>query len=133
MAEPCAQLGAWRDLLDPFVEPGLRLADAARPQAIHQDLCAVRLSGGSYARLSLTFEAAIERSMTQATSESWRAAGAAVRRPDLRARTRLRRAIPQDRGVSSLPLVCGPCADRLIVQSRASIEPSITISSHFSA
>src|SRR6185295_10595900 len=45
MAEPGAQLGARRDLLEPFVEPGLRLADAARPQPVDEDPCAVRSFG----------------------------------------------------------------------------------------
>ena len=42
MAEPGAQLCAWCDLLDPVVEPGVRFADAARPQTIDENSCAVR-------------------------------------------------------------------------------------------
>ena len=45
MAEPCAQLRARRDLLDPLVELRFGLADAARPQVIDQDPCAVRPFG----------------------------------------------------------------------------------------
>ena len=45
MAEPSAQFRTWRDFLDPLVEPGLRLADAARPQAIDENSCAVRPFG----------------------------------------------------------------------------------------
>ena len=41
VAEPRAQLRAWCDLLDPFVEPGFRLADPSRPQAVNEDSCAV--------------------------------------------------------------------------------------------
>ena len=41
MTEPSAELGARRNLLDPFVEPGFRLADSARPQAVDQYSCAV--------------------------------------------------------------------------------------------
>jgi hypothetical protein len=37
MAEPGAQLCARGDLLDPVVEPGVCLADAARPQAIDEN------------------------------------------------------------------------------------------------
>lgn len=37
MTEPCAKFGARRDLLDPFVEPGFRLADPSRPQAVNED------------------------------------------------------------------------------------------------
>jgi len=52
MAEPSAELGARRDVLDPFVEPGFRLADPARPQAVDEDSCAVTFFG----RLISTFE-----------------------------------------------------------------------------
>ena len=45
MAEPCAEFGARRDLLEPFVEPGFRLADSARPQAVDEDSCAVGFLG----------------------------------------------------------------------------------------
>ena len=45
MTEPGAQLGARCDLLDPFVEPGFRLADPARPQAIDEDTRAVGFFG----------------------------------------------------------------------------------------
>ena len=41
MAEPTAELGARRDLLEPFVELGFRLADSARPQAVDKYSCAV--------------------------------------------------------------------------------------------
>ena len=37
MAEPSAQLCAWGNFLDPVVEPGVRLADAARPQPIDEN------------------------------------------------------------------------------------------------
>ena len=47
MAEPFAQFGARCDLPDPLVEPGIRLADSARPQAIDEDSCAVRSFGRS--------------------------------------------------------------------------------------
>src|SRR5919107_176139 len=40
MPEPRAEPGARRDLLEPFVEPGFRLADSARPQAVDQNSCA---------------------------------------------------------------------------------------------
>ena len=45
MAEPGAELGARRDLLDPFVEPGFGLADAAWPQAVDEDSRAVAFFG----------------------------------------------------------------------------------------
>src|SRR4029079_2978709 len=31
VSEPLAKLGAWRDVLEPFVEPGFHLADPAGP------------------------------------------------------------------------------------------------------
>src|SRR5690606_18112550 len=41
--EPLAQLRARRELLQPFVERGVFLAQAARPQAVDEDSPAVRL------------------------------------------------------------------------------------------
>lgn len=45
MAEPSAQSCTWRDLPDPLVEPGFRLADAAWPQPIDEDSSAIRSFG----------------------------------------------------------------------------------------
>jgi hypothetical protein len=41
MAEPPPQIGGGRNFLDPIVQLGLCLAEAARPQAIYQDSRAV--------------------------------------------------------------------------------------------
>ena len=45
VAEPPAQIGGWRDFLDPLVELGLGLSKTARPQAIDEDSSAVCCSG----------------------------------------------------------------------------------------
>ena len=37
VAEPAAKLGAWRHLLQPSVDGGVRFAHATRPEAIHQN------------------------------------------------------------------------------------------------
>ena len=41
VSEPPAQIGGWRDFLDPLVQLGLGLAKTARPQAIDEDSSAV--------------------------------------------------------------------------------------------
>ena len=41
VAEPSPQIGRGRNFLEPLVQLGLCLAEAARPQAIYEDSCAV--------------------------------------------------------------------------------------------
>ena len=46
MPEPFAELGAWRDVLEPIVELRFRFADSAWPQPINQDAPAILAFGG---------------------------------------------------------------------------------------
>ena len=41
MGEPLAQLGAQRQFLEPVIDGGIRLSDAARPETVDQDAHAV--------------------------------------------------------------------------------------------
>lgn len=45
MVEPPAQFGGWRDLLEPLVQLGLRLAEAPWPESIYEDPRAVGFLG----------------------------------------------------------------------------------------
>jgi hypothetical protein len=132
VSEPFAKLGARRDLLEPLVEPGFRLADPARPKAVNQDAVAIL----GLRRVVGSLEPDV-RSGDRAGDDSGDLRKRASERAGVRTTSRT---LELDFGEEPFMIAVnhrhGLLAPVSQIGDRAvpvSIEPSITISSHFSA